>query len=159
MTVRNWKTQGYLKNIVRSFFASIIHFQHRNLTIPIFIWKFIYKYKFSYNFYLIRFYGQECFLADYSDRKRISCKSKANLDYWSSIRSLYWHYWRINDKNESRLLDLFYTFPNIFKGRVLEIGFGIGRYYSFLKKLNSFYEYFALEANYFCVKESSIIYP
>ena len=159
MSSRNWETNGYLKKNIRLLFSKLIDLQHRLIPIPIFLWKYIYRFKFSYDFFITRFYGQECFMSSYYDKKRINGNSRSNLDYWSSRESLYWHYWRFNDKNKSRLLDLYYSFPNLFKGRVLEIGFGIGRYYSFLRDLTSFDKYYGLEANYFCIKESENNFP
>ena len=143
----------------RNALTNLIRYQHRVLPLPLSVWKLIYRKKRFATVPIVRFYGQECFLADYLDTSRLDRGAQGNINYWLSKKSLYWHYWKAPYTDIGRIEDIGYTFPGIFSGNILELGFGIGRYFPEIMNFSSEMNYYALEPNKYCIEETKKAYP
>ena len=144
---------------MRKFVEFLVVMQHRVLPIPLSAWRKFYSSRKVFNNNFLRYYGQLCFMSAYRSNKRLSGGGDSNSDYWLSRESLYWHYWKITDFNEGRMRDLIYSHKNVLEGNALELGFGLGKHYRFIKKYSSFTNYYATEINSYCVKESILEFP
>lgn len=131
-----------------SFLRRLIAFQHKKLPVPLLVFDFIFRSKFSRK--LFNFYGTAVFQSPYLLR------GKKNLDFWLSRDSLYWHFWRQTDTNDKILKEVLSLDPikECMGNKELiavEIGFGIGKNYAKNLKNNNFKKYIAIEPNvYLC---------
>ena len=107
-----------LKNILRA--------QHKYLPIPLFIYKYFFKYKFFLKLSLK--YGKLCYDTDF---KTYGGSSRSLQNYWNSKRSLYWHYmWLYFNRFDKLFFEIYKKYPKIFKDlRVCDLMTGIGAPY------------------------------
>ena len=129
---------------------SIIRTQHKFLSIPLPIWKFIFSFKpIMHVFY---FYGLECFHCDYYSKYK---EDSGYLDYWTSERALYWHFLHQSSTDATdNFKTVFNTFPNIFNKNLdaVEIGFAVGRVFNQSPNIYKFKNFKAIEPNKYCCK-------
>ena len=104
----------------------ILRTQHKYLPIPLFIYKYLFRYKFLLSISLR--YGKLCYD---TDLKTYGGSSKSLQIYWNSKRSLYWHYmWLYFNRFDKAFLEICQKYPNIFlEKRVCDLMTGMGAPY------------------------------
>ena len=105
---------------------NILRIQHKYLPIPLFIYKYLFKYKLFLKLSLK--YGKLCYDTDF---KTYGGSSRSLQNYWNSKRSLYWHYmWLHFNRFDKLFLEIYKKYPKIFKDlRVCDLMTGIGAPY------------------------------
>ncbi|HBB65187.1 MAG TPA: hypothetical protein DCZ84_00920 [Candidatus Vogelbacteria bacterium] len=130
------------------FIQRVVLYQYRRAPLPLAV--FDYLFRSALRRRLFNFYAFHIFHDSYTKR------DGDQLGYWLSKESLYWHFWRQTDIDQTALDEVVSLAPvhqSLHNKELIavEIGFGIGKGYASRLKDNTLKKYIAVEPNaYLC---------
>jgi len=130
------------------FIQQVILYQHRRVPLPLVVFDYIFRSALRRR--IFNFYAFHIFHDSYTKR------DGDQLGYWLSKESLYWHFWRQTEMDQTALDEVVSLEPvrqSLHNKELIavEIGFGVGKSYASRLKDNTLKKYIAVEPNaYLC---------
>src|SRR3989344_1979657 len=130
------------------FIQRVVLYQYRRAPLPLAV--FDYLFRSALRRRLFNFYAFHIFHDSYTKR------DGDQLGYWLSKESLYWHFWRQTEMDQTALDEVVSLEPvrqSLHNKELIavEIGFGVGKSYASRLKDNTLKKYIAVEPNaYLC---------